>query len=157
VNATLCRSLHSVENGRLHNEREHIDMDTHGKIAAGLHIANGIFFVLCALFAGLFLGGMAAFAGHQTADPHAQGFLALLAGFSGLLFGSIALLGAAEIVAAVCYLRGSDGARIMLVVFSVLALLNLPIGTVIGIYALWALLRPEAVARPAAPALAPQA
>jgi hypothetical protein len=130
-------------------------MDVHGKISAGLHIVSGLFFLLCALVIGLFFGGVAALVEHQNGDP--QGVLKLLAAFGGFVLGLVALFSLAEIVGAICYLNGSEGGRICLVIFSVLALLNIPLGTAIGAYSLWALLRPEGAVRPAAPLLAPQA
>ncbi len=51
-------------------------------------------------------------------------------------------------------LGGSTAGRVITIVFSVLELINLPFGTVVGIYSLWALLRE--VPRPvAAPEMAP--
>jgi hypothetical protein len=76
--------------------------------------------------------------------------LPILAGFAvfGAAFiGLFALLALVELVAAICYLRGSKGARIWLIVFNVLFLFNFPVGTALGGYCLWALLRrpPDAV------------
>ena len=38
-------------------------------------------------------------------------------------------------------LNGSPAGKVITIIFSVLGLLNIPIGTVVGIYSLWALLR----------------
>ena len=115
-------------------------MDSHGKIAAALHIINGLFWLLTLLVFALVFGGVAALAGiDQTADGKAV--MNIVAGLATALAVTIALVG----VAAVLYLQGSAAARIWLIVFSALALLNIPIGTAIGGYSLWALLRDEAI------------
>ena len=54
------------------------------------------------------------------------------------LFGLTAIT---ELVGAVMLLRGSDFGRVMTMVFSGLQLFNIPIGTAVGAYSLWALLR----------------
>ena len=51
-----------------------------------------------------------------------------------------ALLLATEIIAGIALLKGSPTGRVFVLAFGVLQLLNFPIGTVIGIYTLWALL-----------------
>ena len=38
-------------------------------------------------------------------------------------------------------LGGSPVGKVLTIIFSVLGLLNIPIGTVVGVYSLWALLR----------------
>jgi hypothetical protein len=119
-------------------------MDTHGKIAAALHIINGLFWLLTLMVVALVFGGVAALAGlDQTADGKAV--MNVIAGFATVIAGVVALVAIAEIVSAILYLQGSAAARIWLVVFSALALLNIPIGTAIGGYSLWALLRDEAI------------
>jgi hypothetical protein len=119
-------------------------MDSHGKIAAALHIINGLFWLLTLLVFALVFGGVAALAGiDQTADGKAV--MNIVAGLATAIAVTIALVGISEIVAAILYLQGSAPARIWLIVFSALALLNIPIGTAIGGYSLWALLRDEAI------------
>ena len=119
-------------------------MDTHGKIAAALHIINGLFWLLMVLVGVFVFGSVAAIAGlDQTADGKAV--MDIVVGAAKVVGGLFAVLAIAEIVSAVLYLQGSASARIWLIVFSALALLNIPIGTAIGGYSLWALLRDEAI------------
>ena len=126
--------------------------DPHCRIAAGLHIAMALFQLAALAVLVLVFGGVAALIG-LDGSADARAVAGFVAAFGATIGGAFALLAVAELVAGVMVLRGSSGARTWLIVFSVLALLNVPIGTAIGAYALWALLRPEAVARrPAADA-----
>jgi len=116
-------------------------MDIHCKIAAGLSIAVASLELLMLAIMAAFLGGVATFSGLEMP------FLAGFAAFGSIFIGLFALLALVELVAAICYLRGSKGARIWLIVFNVLFLFNFPVGTLLGGYCLWALLRrpPDAV------------
>jgi len=110
-------------------------MDIHCKIAAGLSIAVASLELLVLAIMAAFLGGVASFSGLEMP------FLGWFAAFGSVFIGLFALLALVELVAAICYLRGSKGARIWLIVFNVLFLFNFPVGTLLGGYCLWALLR----------------
>jgi len=110
-------------------------MDIHIKIAAALHIACGALTLMVTAVVALFLGGFAA-----LADFDAR-LLTVAATLGGVIAFFFVALGLAELIAGVCCLQGSRGARVWLIVFSVLGLFNIPLGTAIGIYSLWALLR----------------
>lgn len=110
-------------------------LDNHSKIAAVLHIIMGAFLLLSLLFIMLFFGGMAALA--QADVP----FVGWIAGFGAFIVGLFALYGVAQIAAAVAYLNGSSAGRTFMIIFSVVALFNFPLGTAAGAYSLWALLR----------------
>lgn len=110
-------------------------LDNHSKIAAVLHIIMGAFLLLTLVVVSLFFGGMAVLA-------HADiPFIGWLAGFGALLVGLFAIYGIGQIASAVAYLNGSAAGRTFLIIFSVMALFNFPIGTAAGGYSLWALLR----------------
>lgn len=111
-------------------------MDIHSRIAAALHIASGTLLLLMLAVVTLFFAGFAALLGF---DRHAVGILvAFLVAVTGIF---AVMLSVAQIVAAICFLRGSPSAKAWLIVLSALALLNFPIGTTAGVYSLWALLR----------------
>jgi hypothetical protein len=118
-------------------------MDIHRKIAAGIHIALAGFELLVLAFVTLvFMGVLGA-----GMMPQALPLDAMLAGF--MVFGSVmlacfALLALAQLAAAICFLRGSSAARVWLIVFSVLMLFNFPVGTLLGGYCIWALVRQPA-------------
>jgi hypothetical protein len=124
------------------HERIAVPLDTHVRIAAWLHIVMGIigagFFVLL----GLILGGFGAF-GAAQADLQ-PGLVGWIAGLGVALFGFFIALCAGEIVGGVLLLRGSPSGRLITIIYSALSILNVPIGSVIGVYSLWALLREPA-------------
>lgn len=112
--------------------------DTHTRVAAILHIVMGGL----SLFVLLVIGAMVAAVGVYGASFGIERDVADVVGGVGMIivvcFALVAIL---EIVGAVLLLRGSDTGRILTLVFSVLHLLNVPLGTAIGVYSLWALLR----------------
>jgi hypothetical protein len=121
-------------------------IDTHVRVAAWLHIALGILWVGVGAIVGLLFGAFGAFMG-AAANGSATGILALIAGFGFVVFLIIMAFPVLEIIGGVLLLRGSPAGRAITIVFSVLELINIPFGTAIGIYSLWALLR--AVPQPA--------
>ena len=128
-------------------------IDTHVRVAAWLHIALGAIAVCVLALLGMIFGVFgAAGAATQSADA---GILGWIAGFGVMLFLFILLFPVLEIVGGVMLLGGSPVGKVITIIFSVLGLLNIPIGTVVGIYSLWALLReipqamPSAVVMPA--------
>lgn len=110
-------------------------LDNHCKIAAVLHIIMGAFLLLTLLFLMLFFGGIAALA--QADVP----FVGWIAGFGAFILGLFAMYGVAQIASAVALLNGSAVGRTFVIIFSVIALFNFPLGTAAGGYSLWALLR----------------
>ncbi len=115
-------------------------IDTHVRIAAWLHIALGAFWVCLLGFVGLFIGGLGAVIG-ASAQGSDAGVLAWIASFGLVVFLFIAAFPVLEIIGGVMLLAGSTAGRVITIVFSVLELINIPFGTAIGIYSLWALLR----------------
>ena len=116
-------------------------IDTHVRVAAWLHIALGAIAVcvlgLLGMFFGVF-GAAAVGASTHSADARILGWIA---GFGVMLFLVILAFPVLEIVGGVMLLGGSPVGKVITIIFSVLGLLNIPIGTVVGIYSLWALLR----------------
>lgn len=115
-------------------------MDIHCKIAAGISIAvAGLELLVLTLMALMFLG--VAGVGMM---PDAMPFGAVMAGFmvfGSVMMGCFALLALAQLAAGIFYLRGAAAARIWLIVFNVLLLFNFPVGTLLGGYCIWALVR----------------
>jgi hypothetical protein len=114
-------------------------IDTHVRIAAWLNIVLSVLALLILLGVALVIGAFGAFSAHE--GGHDGTFLGWMAGFGALVVVLIALLPAAELLGAVLLLRGSEAGRILTIVFSVLGLLNFPLGTAVGVYTLWAVLR----------------
>lgn len=113
-------------------------LDIHTRIAACLHIVLAVLALLVLLVLAAIVGAFGALGPDVGIDRQ----IAEWVGGLGILFiGLFALLPVLEIIGAVLLLRGSDTGRLFTIVFSVLSLLNIPIGTAVGIYSLWALLR----------------
>jgi hypothetical protein len=114
-------------------------MSTHVKIIGWLHIIFGLFGVLTALalFGGGMLGG--AFAGSVKGMIG----MGLIGTFVGVIVAVLAIPG---LIAGYGLLKYYDWARILMIVIAVLELIRFPLGTILGIYTLWALLSAEGAA-----------
>ncbi len=115
-------------------------MDTHHRVAAILHIICGVLGTAVLLLMMIFLSAL--FGAVQDVPGWIEST-------GKLLLVPFLLLAVGQVVAGVCYLNGRPAARIALLANGVLGLLNFPIGTLIGIYTLWALLRTAPLARSA--------
>lgn len=109
----------------------------HVTILGWLHIAGNLFFVVIGIFIYFFLTTI----GVVTGDEQATVILGLVGTFVG---GLLMLLGLPGIVAGIGLLARKAWARYLAIVLAVLNLLNAPVGTVIGIYALWVLMQDDA-------------
>ena len=110
-------------------------MDQHLKIVGWMHLVFGALGVLGAVV----FGGFGAIVGLFSGEPGglmAGGVIGLLAIFFGLL-ALPSLMGGWGL------LNYKPWARILVIVLSVLNLLNIPFGTLIGGYSLWVLLNDE--------------
>ena len=113
-------------------------MDTHVKVLAALYIVFGI---LGTLF-GLGMMALLSFIGVAGAasDPDAWAALPIL-GFTGVALGMFMLaLSLPGVIAGVGLLKYRPWARILTIVLSALNLMNVPFGTILGIYGLWVML-----------------
>ena len=115
-------------------------LDTHVRIAAWLHIALGALSACVLGFIGLAIGAFGAVIG-ASAQGSDAGTLAWIASFGVVFLLFLMAFPVLEIVGGVLLLKGSTAGRVITLIFSALGLLGFPIGTAIGIYSLWALLR----------------
>lgn len=112
-------------------------MKTHVELLALINIVSGVLGLLAACIVFTVLVVIAP----VTDDAVAAWTLVLVAvGVSGLLF----LLSAPSIVAGVGLLKHKAWARILTLVLAVIALMNVPIGTLIALYTFWVLTNEEA-------------
>jgi hypothetical protein len=122
-------------------------LDNHSKIAAIVHIVLGTFsFLLLACLAAFFRALV-------EIVRDAPAVIELLTGVGSIILGvlvtlcllqigsAIAFLKGSLAASAIAFLKGSLAARTPLIIFSIIALFNVPVGTVAGGYSLWALLR----------------
>ena len=111
-------------------------MKQHVTVLGYLFLANGVFMLLTGLFLSLVLGGSAVASG----DPGAAG---ILAGVGGMLWIALLIYAVPNLLAGWGLLRRLNWARPLALVMGALSLLSFPLGTALGVYALWALTRPE--------------
>ncbi len=128
-------------------------MATHIKVIGILHIVMGGF----GLFAGLGLlilfGGIAGIVGASSHSSDELLAVPILGIIGTIIFVVAAVLSLPSIIAGVGLLQFKPWARMLTIVLSVLHIVNVPFGTALGVYGLWALLAPgtEALFRRAGP------
>ena len=117
-------------------------MEQHVKILAILNIVLGGLGVLAALVVLVVFGGLA---GLEAADTPtgAQGDAAVLGLIGGIVFIAITVLSIPSLIVGYGLLKFRSWAQILAIILSVLSLMNIPLGTVLGIYWLWVLLNNE--------------
>jgi hypothetical protein len=114
-------------------------MERHFDLLGVLYLAYGALLLLVALGVALLLGGIGAASG----DADAFAAMGIASGTVGIVLGVFAL----AYLAAGWGLRNREGwARIAAMILGALALFSFPIGTALGIYTFWVLLKPEAQA-----------
>jgi hypothetical protein len=107
-------------------------METHVKVLGVLEIALGCLSLLAAVvITVVFLGGVGAMG--FSGDPDAQAAMPLV----GLTF--LVVLSLPGILIGLGLLRRRPWARIAGIVLSILSLMMIPFGTLVGIYGLWVL------------------
>jgi hypothetical protein len=116
-------------------------MEQHIKILGWLYIAWGGLIALVGLL--FLLGAGIAGVAASTEDAGAG----LLAGGIGLVFALfIIALSLPGIIAGWGLLKRKSWSRMLAIILGALNLLNIPIGTALGIYTIWALTKPESQA-----------
>jgi hypothetical protein len=118
-------------------------MLTHVRVIAWLHIALGGFGILAALGFLLLFGGIAGVVGMTDTNPDSRVAVPILGGIGAIIFIVVMVLSIPGVIAGVGLLKLAPWARILTIVLSALNLLNVPIGTAMGIYAIWALTKRE--------------
>lgn len=117
-------------------------MATHVKALAVIHIALGALGIVGALVILLVFGGLAGLAGH-AADPDARLAVPILGGLGGIIAVVVIAVSLPGVIAGVGLLEFRPWARVLTLVLCGLNLLNVPVGTAIGVYGFWALLNRE--------------
>jgi len=117
-------------------------MESHVRILAILRIVAGCLGILFATAALLAFGGLAGLLAATEAARDAEAWIAVpvLAAIGGALFFLILVVSLPSIIAGAGLLKYRPWARILTIVLSAIDLLNVPLGTALGIYGLWVLL-----------------
>ena len=118
------------------------DSETHVKLVAWLHIGLSILglCVTALIFVVFVVIGLLLAAGDE---PAALGIVAVVGTFAGAF---LLLLSAPGLIGGIGLLKRQDWARLLVIIISVLQLFNVPFGTAVGVYSLWALTRQETTA-----------
>lgn len=114
------------------------DMGQHVTILGWLYLVGHALFLVIGLFVFVLLTGI----GLAVDDPVAPKVLPLVGTTVGLLLAALALPG---LVAGYGLLKRASWARMLAIVVGILNLINIPLGTAIGVYTLWALTQPETI------------
>jgi len=112
-------------------------MQQHITILGALYLGLSALGVLAAII--VFIG--AAGGGLLSGDAQAAG---IAAGAGGIIAIIIMLVSLPGLLAGYGLLTRKPWARIVAIVLGAINLLNIPFGTILGIYTLWAMLKPEA-------------
>lgn len=112
-------------------------MKKHIQIVAALHIALGALSLLGAI-AVFAVFGIAGSIVVSQGEHQAAGILGIIAVVLGTFLTALALPG---IIGGWALLTGRSWGRPLILVLGVLHLINIPLGTALGIYTIWALLR----------------
>lgn len=122
-------------------------MDRHLDVLGLLYVVWGGLFLLAGLTGLALTVGAVALAGRAAGDAG----MALAAGLTAATFGMLAVTalawGGIHATAGVAVRRHRPWGRAVAVVFGVLDLALLPLGTALGLYALWVLLHDDVRAR----------
>ena len=114
-------------------------MEKHVNVVASLYIGLSIFGILFSLIVGVILS----LAGSFIDDPVAQKILPVIA---NVVIWVIILLSIPGIVAGIGLFKRKEWARILTLILSVIKLMNIPIGTAVGVYSIWVLVQDETTA-----------
>ena len=113
-------------------------MEKHINIVASLRIGFSILGILI----GVLFFTVLYFIGDLVDDEEAELVLTIIA---NVLIVMIIILSVPGIIAGIGLFKRKEWARILTLILSVLDLVNIPIGTAIGVYSIWALVQQETV------------
>jgi hypothetical protein len=130
------------------NEERKRFMEKHIPIVGTLWIVFSVLWILLAVFLFVILAG----AGMVSGDENAMAILAIIGSFIAFFLIVISIPG---IVGGIWLMKRKEWARILVLILAFLNLLNVPFGTALGVYSIWALMNSEMVRLFAAPAAPP--
>ena len=113
-------------------------MDTHVKVLGALQIAFGAIGLMLALLLVFVFGGAAGIVG-VSGDPQASIAIPII-GLTGMaLVMFLLLMALPSVITGIGLLRLRPWARIEGIVLSIIGLMMIPFGTIVGVYGLWVL------------------
>jgi hypothetical protein len=119
-------------------------MTSHVRVLAVLQIVYASLGLLLGVFVLLFFGGLAAIIGFNAPAGDSIVAVPVLTLIGGLASSVLILLSLPRLIAGIGLLKYQQWARILTFVVSVLGLVDVPVGTALGIYAFWVLTHRDA-------------
>jgi hypothetical protein len=119
------------------NSMNQRDLQQHVTILGWLYVVGHAIFLALGAFVFLLLIGLAP----VTGEPEPMWILPLVGTTVGLLMAALGLPG---VLAGYGLLTRKSWARILALIVGILGLVNVPVGTAIGLYTLWVLTKPVA-------------
>jgi hypothetical protein len=116
-------------------------MQKHVTVVGVIHIAYNAFGILAAMATFLFIVGGGLVGGLVSGEEEIVIPITFIVGTAATFW--LLLVSVPGIIGGVGLLRLKPWARYMVLVLSVLDVLNIPIGTAIGVYSIWVLLQEE--------------
>ncbi len=118
-------------------------MASHVKILGAVYIALSTLALFVALFIAMAVGTAGAIVG-SAADPNDAAVALPIIGIAGsALVAFLVVVSLPGLVAGIGLLKMRPWARIVGIVVAILSLLNIPLGTIVGVYGLWVLFSKE--------------
>lgn len=118
-------------------------MASHVKILGAVYIALSTLALFVALFLAMAIGTAGAIVG-TAADPNDAAVALPIIGIAGTaLVAFLVIVSLPGLIAGIGLLKMRPWARIVGIVVAVLSLLNIPLGTIVGVYGLWVLFNKE--------------
>jgi hypothetical protein len=114
-------------------------MDTHVKVLGVLHIALGALGLIGALLLVLVFGGAAGIVG-ASGDPDAATALPIIGITGTAVVVFVVAVSLPGVIIGIGLLQFRSWARIGGLVLSIIDLMGIPFGTILGVYGLWVLL-----------------
>jgi len=112
------------------------DWNLHITIVGWLFIIGNAIYLLLGGLAFIFMTGI----GIASQEAEALPILTVVGGVGAVFFTALALPG---LIAGVGLLKRRSWARVLSLVVAILSLVNFPIGTAVGIYAIWVLMQAD--------------
>jgi hypothetical protein len=112
-------------------------MQTHLTVIGAIYAALGAIFLAIAAVAVVAIAG----SGMISGDPQAMAIMSTISGFVGVL---LLIPAVPFLVGGIGLLMGAAWARIVVLVLGCLCLIVIPLGTILGIYTILMLSKPEA-------------
>ncbi len=120
-------------------------METHVRVLGILHIVFGLMGIVGAIVVMLVFGGAAGIVG-ASGEEGARVAVPILGALGGVIGCIVLVVSLPGTIAGIGVLQYREWARILMIVVSVLDLLNVPLGTALGVYGLWTLLHQQTIA-----------